>query len=358
MERILIVDDERMIQEMLKQMLEMRGYLCQTVSSGEEALEELAQNPYELVLCDMNMRGITGMEVIEHIRQNYPQTASIMVTGTDDPQLAETAIRTGAYGYLVKPFRENVLNINVINSLIRRRLEIESREHRQTLEAEVEDRTRELTEAMEKLKRADVRLRYSHQETINRLLRVAEFRDNETARHVQRMSHYCEFLSTLAGKSREESDLIRIASAMHDIGKLGIPDHILLKPGKLTDEEYSLMKEHAQIGFNILRGSKVPMLETAAMIALTHHEKYDGSGYPKGLKKDHIPLAGRITAICDVFDALTSIRPYKPGFSWYEAINWMRQHSGSHFDPGLLDLFINNMDHVVSIKAKYPDHEA
>jgi len=352
---LLVVDDDRIVRLMLEKMLAHYGYSCVLVASAEEALRRLEEKSYDLMLCDMNMPGMSGMELIDKVSQAYPDMATIMITSQDDPALAETAIRLGAYGYLIKPTKENQLFISISNALRRRQLELESRHHREQLENTVLARTRELTQALERLQVADSHLRYAHEETINRLMRVAEFRDNDTALHVQRMSHYCEHLAKLAGLPEAEQTLIRTASAMHDIGKIGIPDNILLKPGRLSPEEFEVMKAHAEIGYHILRGSKVPLLEMAATIALNHHEKFDGTGYPHSIKGENIPIEARITSICDVFDALTNRRVYKVAMSSYDATGYLRESKGTHFDPALLDVFLKNLTDFMTIKAKYPE---
>ena len=352
---ILIVDDSKQIVNLLSHILTLQGHNCDHAFSAEEAQEKLVNNKYDLVLSDMKMGDMTGIDLIENIFKKYPDTATILVTGEDDPSLGQKAIQLGAYGYVIKPFNKNELTVNVTNALIRRKLSIENKNYQGKLEHTVMERTKELMESITRLERAEERLKDSQAETIARLARAAEFRDNETAHHIQRMSLYSELLARKVGLDNDRCELILAASPMHDIGKLGTPDAILLKPGKLTEEEFEIMKNHAEIGYRILSGSSSELLETGALIARSHHEKWDGSGYPQGLTGENIPLEGRIVAIADVFDALTSKRVYKPAMDVAEAETLMRDGSGKHFDPELLDLFFESLPEILAIKNANQD---
>jgi putative two-component system response regulator len=352
---ILVVDDEEPIRRMLSRLLERHGYACKVASDAIEARRQLEGQAFALILCDVNMPGESGLDLIRRVLREYPHTAAVMVTGLDDPQLAGIALEHGAYGYIVKPFESNEVLINVSNALRRRRLEIENQAHREHLEQTVLERTAALRQAITNLERAERDIRSSREETIQRLALAAEFRDDETARHVQRMSQYCALLARRYGLDADRCELIRIASPMHDIGKIGTPDNILLKPGKFTPEEFEAISRHPEIGYRILAGSEAELLRLAAIIAWTHHEKYDGSGYPRKLVGDAIPLEGRIAAIADAFDALTSRRVYKPAYPVDQAITLMRNGRGKHFDPGLLDTFLEAMSEVVIIKEQYAD---
>ena len=355
--RILIVEDEAPIQRLLGRLLEQHAYSTTLASNAAEARQKLSADEFALVLCDVNMPGESGLELVKHVLGEYPRTAVVMVTGVDNPQIATVALEIGAYGYILKPFETNEILIQVANALRRRRLEIENRQHRDKLEHMVHERTAELRVAIRKLETAEKDLRLSRQETIQRLAIAAEFRDDATARHIQRMSHYCGLLARRYGLSQERCELILIASPMHDIGKIGTPDHILLKPGKFTDDEFKAIMLHPEMGYRILSGSGADLLELAATIAWTHHEKYDGNGYPRGLKGEHIPLEGRIAAIADAFDALTSKRVYKPAYPVDHAVEIMRDRRAQDFDPDLLDIFFGAMDEVLTIRKRYPDAE-
>jgi putative two-component system response regulator len=355
MENILIVDDEGPIQRMLGRLLEGYGYCCTLASNAAEARTRLEDKDFALILCDVNMPGESGLDLIKHILANYPHTATVMVTGLDNPELASVALEMGAYGYILKPFESNEILINVANALRRRRLEIENRAHRDRLELTVLERTSALRHAIEGLERAERELRLSREETIQRLAIAAEYRDGATAQHIQRMSHYCGLLARRHGLDPQRCELIRIASPMHDIGKIGTPDHILLKPGKFTPEEFKAIALHPEIGYRILSGSGAELLNLAATIAWTHHEKFDGGGYPRGLKGTDIPLEGRIASIADTFDALTSKRVYKPAFPIEQAIDIMHKRRAKDFDPELLDTFLEGMDEVLMIRSEYAD---
>ena len=346
--RILIVDDEDATRRLLGRVLEGHGYACTLAADAHEARLRLENDQFDLMLCDVNMPGESGLQLLKHVLREYPDTAAVMVTGLDDPQFANIALETGAYGYVIKPFESNEVLIDVANALRRRRLEIENRAHRDQLEQMVLQRTGALRHALRGLEHAA-------EETIRRLAIAAEFRDDETARHIQRMSLYCALLARLSGLDPERCELIRIASPMHDIGKIGTPDHILLKPGKFTPEEFKVMTRHTDIGHRILFGSEAELLKLAATIALTHHESFDGTGYPRGLVGDAIPLEGRIAAIADAFDALTSKRVYKPAFPVEQAVDLMRSHRGKQFDPPLLDIFLGSISQVVAIRNQHAD---
>lgn len=353
--RILVVDDEEPIRRVLSRILERNGYECFPAEDAETARARLAEEPFDLLLTDMDLPGESGLDLLNLVATRHPDMATVMVTGFDDTNLANSALDLGAYGYIIKPFEPSEIIINVSNALRRRTLEIEARSHQRRLESMVKERTAELWKAVASLERTEQELRRSREETIQRLSIAAEFRDDETARHVQRMGRYCALIAKNLDVDSERCELLRVASQMHDVGKIGIPDNILLKPGALTPEERGLMQRHPEIGFRILSGSKSDLLELAAVIALSHHEKVDGTGYPKGLVGDEIPLEGRIAAVADVFDALTSDRVYKKAFPLGKALDVMRSGSGSHFDPELLSIFLDNMDGVLAIKTDFAD---
>jgi putative two-component system response regulator len=356
MASILIVDDDEPILDLLQGLLERDGHSCVTAGSLDEAQDCFKVQSFELVLSDVNIpSNQEGLELMRWIAKHQRDTAVVMVSGLDDSEVGKTAVEIGAYGYILKPFTNSAILINVNNALQRRRLTIENRQHRTRLEEAVVARTVELLGTIDNLEKAEKKLRISQEETILRLMRAAEFRDNETAHHIQRMSRYSALLARRNGASLERTELIRMASPMHDIGKIGTPDHILLKPGRHTPEEFELMKKHAEIGYRILADSPSEILQLGALIAWTHHEKFDGSGYPRGLEGEDIPLEGRIVAIADVFDALTSARVYKPEFPVEQSVRMMREQQGRHFDAYLLDQFLGAMDEVLEIKRRFAD---
>jgi putative two-component system response regulator len=349
-QRVLIVDDEDQIRTLLARLLGAHGYECDTAESAAEARRMLKESSYGLVLSDVNMPGESGLDFTREVLAQYEDIAVVMVTGMDDRRYAEVATQDGAYGYILKPFKPNELIINVGNALRRRALEIENRGHRERLEQTVLERTSALRTTIQQLESSDAELRRLREETIRRLSWAAEFRNQETGEHIIRMSLYCSLLARLVGVDKEHAEMIRIASPMHDVGKIGIPDRILLKPGRLTEDERNVMEGHAEMGHRILAGSQVELLDLAAVMALTHHERIDGTGYPSGLAGDSIPLEGRITAIADVFDALTSDRVYRQAFQPDEARSMMLDARGRQFDAELLDLFFGSYDDVLEIR--------
>jgi cyclic di-GMP phosphodiesterase len=358
LKRILVIDDEEPIRRLLGYLLQTHGYEAVIASDAREARQRMEEQPFALILCDVNMPGESGMDLVRTIIREHPHTATIMVTGLDSSVLANAALEMGAFGYIIKPFESNEVLIDVANALRRRRLEMENRLQRENLEDVVRTRTMALQQALEWLERSEKELRLSREETIQRLAIAAEYRDSATAQHIQRMSHYCELLARRYGLTNERCDLIRTASPMHDIGKIGTPDHVLLKPGKFTQEEFNVIAQHAEIGYRILGGSDAEILKVAATIAWTHHERWDGSGYPRKLKGEAIPVEGRIAAIADAFDALTTQRVYKPAFELSLAVDLMSKHRGEHFDPELLDVFFASIDEIKRIHEQYADRSS
>ena len=350
---VLVVEDEPMIRRILTRVLGAHGYRCSEAPDAGEALRLIAENDFALVMTDMNMPGDSGMDLIRQVSENNPEIATVMVTGVDDPSFAETALRLGAYGYIIKPFQTNEILITVSNALLRRDLEIENKRHREKLELMVKERTADLWSAIRDLEHARDELRVSQTETIERLTVAAEFRDDETAQHVQRMSRYCRLLAYKMTGDESHAQMVETASIMHDVGKIGIPDAVLLKPGKLTPDEYETMKRHAEYGHTILSGGRSTLLQLAARIALTHHEWVDGSGYPHGLSGSAIPIEGRFAAIADVFDALTTHRVYRRAFPITTALEMMKSERGTHFDPEALDVFLDSIDEVLRIKEEH-----
>ncbi len=354
--RILIVDDEESIRQQLGRLLTMHGYDCTLACDAREARRQLAQKHFALMLCDVNMPGESGMDLIKQVLLlEFPFTAAVMVTGVDDPLIANIALKSGAYGYIIKPYEANEVLINVANALRRRQLEIENQSQLDKLEDMVMERTEALRRKIHLLEKAQRELRLSREETVQRLALAAEYRDTDTARHLQRMSLYCALLARRYGLEPDRCELIRIASPMHDIGKIGTPDQILLKPGKFTPEEFQTIAKHAEMGHHILDGSEAELLKLAATIAWTHHEKFDGTGYPRRLAGEAIPLEGRIAAIADTFDALTTKRVYKPAFTLEQTLDIMREGREKHFDPSLLDTFLGAVDEVLVIKDRFSE---
>ena len=336
LDRVLVVDDEEPVRRMIARMVTSGGeWDCETAADAAEARMLLARRGFSLVICDVNMPGESGTDLTRWIREHHPDVAVLMATGIDDPQLAQSVLELGAYGYLVKPFKRHEVQINVANALGRRRLELENRDHRALLEQRVEERTQEL--------------RRSREETIRRLSLAIEFRSRETGEHVERIGNGAAVIARRLRLNPGRCELIRLAAPLHDVGKIGISDEILLKPEPLTPGERTRMEDHAEIGYRLLTGSGSDLLETAATIAWTHHERWDGIGYPRKLAGEAIPIEGRITAVMDVFDALTHDRVYRPAMTLDQALEIIRDGRERHFDPAVVDAFLATLDELLAL---------
>jgi len=354
--RILVVDDEGPVRKLLGRIVSQLGHHVTLAGNADEANSALRHDrSIELVLTDVRMPGSSGLDLATQIAVDFPGTAVVMVSGVDDPDTALRAIETGVYGYVLKPFRATEIQITVMNALRRRMVETENRRHRDALEDLVQGRTAELSVALDLLAQSNSRLRQAQEEIINRLSIASEVRDEETGAHIHRMSAYSTVLAHEVGLDPERVELVRVASPLHDVGKIGVPDSILRKPGKHTPEEFELMKQHTIFGYRTLRDTGFPLLDIAATIAWTHHERWDGSGYPRGLSGEQIPIEGRIVAIADVYDALTTKRVYKPAFSVEKSCGILREGAGRHFDPTLLACFFRRFDEMREIQDRFPD---
>ena len=347
---ILIVDDERLVRRLLSHKLTSEGYQCKEAGNADEALATLNSNHIELVLLDIKMPGMSGVELLPEIKAGYPDTAVIMATSMTDTGAVIKCMREGAYDYLAKPFNMDEVVISAGRALEKRRLVLKNRAYQQHLEEMVAERTKELKQAINKIQLASL-------DTIHRLSKAAEYRDEDTGYHIQRISQYSATIARKMGLSDSEVENIIYAAPMHDVGKIGIPDRILLKPGKLNPDEWEIMKKHTIIGAEILHGSDAEFIQLAEMIASTHHEKWDGTGYPKGLRGEDIPIVGRIVALADVFDALTSNRPYKPPYPVKKSLNIIKEGSGKHFDPEVVKAFFAVKDEILATKEKYRDEQ-
>ncbi len=345
--RILIVDDEKRNVSLLETLLQAEGYATLAAATGSDALAVAAAEAPDLILLDIMMPGMDGFETVARLKAD-PRTKSvpvIMVTSLDDRISKLRALQAGAEEFLTKPIDRADLGVRVRNLLRLKEYGDFLVNHNRLLEQQVRERTAQLEEA--------------YREAVFTLVRAAEHKDEETGHHVRRISHYCHELAQAMGLDGEFSDAIYHASPMHDVGKIGIPDNILLKSGALTSGEWGVMKTHCALGASILASGTSPYVRLGAEIALNHHERWDGSGYPHGIQGAAIPLAARIMQICDVYDALRSQRPYKPPFDHDRAVDILIRGDGrtrpEHFDPAVLNAFTAHADRFAAIYAEHVD---
>lgn len=340
--KILSVDDNKTNLLIIESYAKILNLQIESFLNPLEALQASFENEYDLVIVDYMMPEINGLEFITGFREKNVNTPIIMLTAVgDDMNLQIKALEYGANDFLSKPINAPAFKARIINMLKLRKSQLLLQDKALLLQEEVEAAT--------------FRLKESEHETLQMLGKSAEYKDPETNAHTQRVAHYCKLLARAYGLDESLQDIIFYASPFHDLGKIGIPDNILLKPGKLDDAEFKIMKEHAKIGYEILKGSKSKYLKAGGVIAYNHHEKYDGTGYPNGLKGENIPILGRITAIADVFDALTSCRPYKKAWELEDAFDFLIKEKGTHFDPKLVDLFVENKDEVSAINYNFKE---
>ncbi len=358
-QNILVVDDRTVSRKFLKSLLKTMGYTVFQAEDGVEALSIVNDKAIDLVLMDALMPEMDGFETTRRIRRNEAtrDLPIIMVTGLDDPQNRIKAIETGVNDFLTKPVDRTELRVRTASLIKMKMYQDEIKQHRIDLESKVTERTADLKDALACLKRAHQKTFQAHIDTIRRLCVAAEYKDGDTGSHIKRVGGYCEILATHLGMPSQEVQTIKIASAMHDIGKIGIPDQILLKPGKLTSEEWKTMRQHCYIGALILKGSDSELLKAGEIIASSHHEKWDGSGYPDGLAGHDIPLYGRICALADTFDALTTKRAYKKAFENEKAFQILKEGRNTAFDPDLLDIFFNHEAEILQVQRRYRQND-
>ena len=343
-QKILVVDDEILNRKLIEAMLKPQGYEVFTAVDGEDCLLKVAENPPDLILMDIMMPNMNGFEVVTKLKaqEQMALIPIVMVTALQDVNDRVKALEVGADDFLTKPVDRMELRARVRSLLKVKAYNDHMVNYRQELEREVAKQTQEL-------KAAHSRLRDASLETIFRLARAAEYKDEDTGNHIISMSRISAFIAEKMGLNSVVVERILYASPMHDIGKIGIPDRILTKNGPLDNEEWSVMKRHSDFGGQILEGSSIGFLRLGEVIALTHHEKWDGSGYPHGLAGKKIPLAGRIVALADVFDALMSKRPYKQPLSIAQTVEIIQAGRGTHFDPAVVDVFLANIDGVFKL---------
>ncbi|MBK8573873.1 MAG: response regulator [Holophagaceae bacterium] len=338
---ILIVDDLAIVRLSLRHILAKAGYRCREAEDVAAALAVLDEDTIDLILCDIQMPGASGLDLVKAIKHRIPDTSVVMVSSLEEAETAIECLQRGAFGYVLKPYQPREILVQVNSALRRRMLEIAFRDR----EAQLAQKVREQT----------LEIRDSREEIALRLIAASEHRDNETGMHVRRIGLYAAEMARLLGWDLQGVDTIRAAAPMHDIGKIGVPDAILQKPSTLTEAEWVTMKRHTTMGATILKGSTVPFIQMGARIAIGHHEKWDGSGYPKGLRGEAITLEARITALVDVYDAVSNRRHYKEPWPEEQVVDLIQKGSGVHFDPRLVELFLANLDRFRAILNANPD---
>jgi len=342
---VMVVDDQSTGRAILEQVVRSLDERVQVEGFARpvDAVVWATRNVSDLVLVDYMMPDMDGIELVKRLRAlpGYEHVPMVMVTVHDDRKVRYAALDAGITDFLTKPVDARECLARCRNLLTLRRQQLALEDRRRLLEHMVEDATREVRER--------------EKETLLRLARAGEFRDEETGYHLIRMSRYSRLIANAVGLDHDEAETIELAAPLHDIGKIGIPDQILLKPAKLDSTEWEVMRRHPVIGHEILKGSASKYVRMGALIALGHHEKYDGSGYPNGLVGDHIPLCARIVAIADVYDALTSVRPYKKAWPNEQALEYVSSQAGKHFDPRFVDAFVTMKKEVIQIQNEWRD---
>jgi len=350
MDSVLLCDDELMNRKVASKILNKEGFNVIEAQNGKEAIEILNTQKVDLILMDLMMPIMDGYEATSIIKsdERFSAIPLIIVSALSDKEAITKCLKLGANEYLTKPYDIVDFSLRIKNAIKLGAYQNMLKEHKKILEQEVEKKTKELQDAL-------IEIQKSEQDIISILGKTAEYRDNETSVHTVRVGEMAALIARKFGWNSEDVELMRLASPMHDIGKVGITDSILLKPGKLDDEEFEIMKQHSVIGYSILSQKETPLLKLAAEIAHTHHEKYNGKGYPNALAGDDIPLSGAIVAVVDVFDALLSERPYKKAFTLEKTLEIINNDSGSHFNPKVVEIFMDSLDEILEIKEKLQD---
>ncbi|MGA9523089.1 MAG: HD domain-containing phosphohydrolase [Myxococcaceae bacterium] len=329
--RILIVDDDESVRDVISVLLREEGYNCVVATGAEMALDIASAEETPLVISDMKMPGKDGLWLLENFRARFPDTSVIMLTGYGDTEAAVDCLRRGAVDYLLKPPKLTDLIRAIERALAKRRIELARKRYQKKLERKVRDRTTELRNALKDIAN-------TYQNTLLALVAALDAREHETSDHSQRVVKYTTAIAERMGLKNQELEEIGRGALLHDIGKIGVPDAVLLKPGKLTTEEWKEMRKHPDIGFQMIQA--IPFLDTPAQIVLSHQERFDGGGYPRGLAKEEIHIGARIFAVADTLDAMTSDRPYRMGTTFANAISEIHRCSGTQFDPEVVRAFL------------------
>jgi putative two-component system response regulator len=356
--RVLVIDDDDGIRKITQMLVEGLGHDVEVARDGMEGLAKL-QLGVDLVLLDVVMPGLDGFDVCRRIRQDPAgrDVPIIMVTSLETREHRLYAVEAGANDFMAKPVEETELRVRTTSLLKLKATQDELKRYHAHLETMCEERTASLRKALEHMAEAQRTAYQAQLETVERLAILAEYKDKVTARHIQRMSEYSAVLARGLNLPPAEVELILHASRMHDVGKIAVPEAILRKPAELDSNEWKVMRQHSVIGSRILENSSSQILQAGRVIALHHHERWDGAGYPAGLSGSDIPLWGRICAVADVFDAVTSERPYKPAFPNEEALQLLRDGKGKHFDPRVVDVFFECLDDILKIQEKFKDEQ-
>ena len=351
---VLVVDDDPHVLTATALLLNDRGYSTRACQDPRDAVRKLREDEIDIVLSDIKMPNITGIELLKKIHEVYPEMPVVLMTAYAELEIALDAIRQGAFDMIVKPYSSEYLLFTIDKAFRYKTIMNMEKNYKKILEETVNKRTEELAAALRELKEASI-------ETIKRLTVVAEFRDTDTGTHILRIGEYARRLAEVLRMPGDFAEAISLTSMMHDIGKIGIPDSILLKKGPLDQDENVIMKTHTTIGHRMLSGSSHHNLQMAASIALTHHERWDGFGYPRGLKGEEIPMEGRIAMICDIYDSLRSARPYKPAFEHEKAVKIITEGDGrtmpGHFCPDVMAAFKENVQAFKEIYDSHTDYQ-
>ena len=344
---IFVIDDEEPIRKVLNTHLSKEGFSVIQSAGGHKVFDLLKASSFDLLICDITMPEVDGIRLLEFVKDNFPLAPIVMLTGLTDISIAIDVMKKGAFDYVMKPVRKDELMNVIRKGLVHRdllmrnkELELENRQYQLFLEQKVRERTKELNSKAMELQKAYGVLKSMNIQFVNVLAETIEAKDRHTRGHCNRMRRICVELGRLAGLTPYELEVLEYASLLHDLGKIGVNEAILNKEGPLTQEECCRIKEHAEIGEKILQG--IPMMEFVASIIGSHHENFDGTGYPRRKKGLEIPVEARIIAVADLYDAMRSDRPYRKGLSLAVVLEEMRRVSGSQLDPALVDLFIGN----------------